>query len=140
MEKDKKAKLTEEKNSEIEYPIIGKSRAVDQLLKQISRLSKVRKDIVIIGEAGIGKGAVAKNLYSMSRLPEDNTPFMSINLSVLDDKELEAVLFGYDRGIEGQPYTTKRGLFEIANGGTVLIEEIEEASFRNQMKILDRKS
>src|ERR1041385_8779094 len=136
MEKDKKAKLTEEKNSEMEYPIIGKSRAVDQLLKQISRLSKVRKDIVIIGEAGIGRGAVAENLYSMSCLPEDNTPFMSINLSVLDDKELEAVLFGYDRGIEGLPYTTKRGLFEIANGGTVLIEEIEEASFRNQMKIL----
>ena len=62
---------------------------------------------------------------------------MTINLSVLDDKELEAVLFGYDRGVEGLPYTTKRGLFEIANGGTVLIEEIEEASFRNQMKILN---
>jgi DNA-binding NtrC family response regulator len=62
---------------------------------------------------------------------------MSINLSVLDDKELEAVLFGFDRGVEGLPYTSKRGLFELANGGTVLIEEIEEASFRNQMKILN---
>src|ERR1700752_5204384 len=47
-----------------------------------------------------------------------------INLSVLDDKELEAVLFGYDRGAEGSNYTTKRGLFELANGGTVLVEEI----------------
>ncbi|MEK6570325.1 MAG: sigma 54-interacting transcriptional regulator, partial [Bacteroidota bacterium] len=69
--------------------------------------------------------------------PDSASPFMSINLSVLDDKELQSVLFGFDRGAEGLPYTTKRGLFEIANGGTVLIEEIEEASFRNQMKILE---
>jgi DNA-binding NtrC family response regulator len=63
-------------------------------------------------------------------------PFMSINLSVLDDRELEAILFGFDRGVDGLPYTSKRGIFEQANGGTVLIEELEEASFRNQMKIL----
>jgi DNA-binding NtrC family response regulator len=47
------------------------------------------------------------------------------------------MLFGFDRGVEGLPYTSKRGLFEQANGGTVLIEELEEASFRNQMKILN---
>jgi DNA-binding NtrC family response regulator len=137
MEKEKKVKTADEKkNGTMEYPIIGKSRAVDQLLKQIGRLAKSRQDVVIVGEAGVGKGAVAKNIYSMGLSGEETLPFMSINLSVLDDKELEAVLFGFDRGAEGLPYTTKRGLFEIANSGTVLIEEIEEASFRNQMKIL----
>ena len=120
-----------------EYPIVGKSRAVEQLLKQIDRLAKSRNDVVIIGEAGVGKGAVAKNIYARSRNLTGDQPFMSINLSVLDDRELEAVLFGFDRGVEGLPYTSKRGLFEQANGGTVLIEEIEEASFRNQMKILN---
>src|SRR5437867_2217601 len=139
MEKEKKAKPSEDgKHRGAEYPIVGKSRAVEQLLKQINRLSKTRLDIMLIGEAGVGKGAVAKNIYSMERAPEPNpTPFMPINLSVLDDKELEAILFGYDRGVEGLPFTTKRGLFEIADAGTVLIEEIEEASFRNQMKILN---
>ncbi len=137
MDKEIKPKPAEEKKQgPMEYPIIGKSRAVEQLIKQIGKLSKTRRDVVIIGEAGIGKGAVAKNIYAGGKTPDDNKPFMSINLSVLDDKELESVLFGYDRGLEGLPYTTKRGLFEIANGGTVLIEEIEEASFRNQMKIL----
>ena len=137
MEREKKVKTTEEKKANgLEYPIIGRSRASEQLLKQISRLATTRKDVIIVGEAGVGKGAVAKNIYSFERIPDDKSPFMSINLSVLDDKELEAVLFGHDRGAEGMPYTTKRGLFEIANGGTVLIEEIEEASFRNQMKIL----
>ena len=137
MEREKKINQTEEKKSAgMEYPIIGKSRSIDQLIKQINTLAKTRRDVVIIGEAGVGKGAVAKNVFSLGQPDGEHKPFMSINLSVLDDKELETVLFGYEKGGEGLPYSTKRGLFEIANGGTVLIEEIEEASFRNQMKIL----
>jgi DNA-binding NtrC family response regulator len=138
MEKDTKVKLSEErKPGSMEYAIVGKSRATENLIKHISRLGKSRRDVIIIGEAGVGKGAVAKNIYAVGKESESSSPFMSINLSVLDDKELQSVLFGFDRGAEGLPYTTKRGLFEIANGGTVLIEEIEEASFRNQMKILE---
>jgi DNA-binding NtrC family response regulator len=120
-----------------EYPIIGKSRSVEQLVKQIGKLAKTRQDVIVVGEAGTGKGAVAKNIYIQSKTPGSEQPFMSINLSVIDDRELEALLFGFDRGVEGLPYTSKRGLFEQANGGTVLIEELEEASFRNQMKILN---
>lgn len=112
------------------YPIVGKSKAAELLREEIVRLSKSRKDVLVVGEAGVGKGAVAKDISGRNR------PFQSINLSVMDDKELEAALFGYDRGVEGLPYTSKKGLFEQANGGTVLIEEIEEASFRNQLKIL----
>lgn len=124
-------------NAPIEYPIIGKSKSVELLRRQIAKLARTRKDVVIYGEAGVGKGAVAKNMYLQSKTVDSNPPFMSINLSVLDDRELEAILFGFDRGVEGLPYTSKRGLFEQANGGTVVIEEIEEASFRNQMKILN---
>jgi DNA-binding NtrC family response regulator len=120
-----------------EYPIVGKSKAVEHLIKQISDLAKNRHDVVLVGEAGVGKGAVAKNIFFGSTNGRGDKPFMSINLSVLDDRELEAILFGYDRGVEGLPYTSKRGLFEQANGGTVLIEELEEASFRNQLKILN---
>ena len=119
-----------------EYPIVGKSKAVEGLIKQISSLAQTHRDVLIVGEAGVGKGAIAKNIYFRSTGGTSDEPFMSINLSVLDDRELEAVLFGYDRGVEGLPFTSKRGIFEQANGGTVLIEELEEASFRNQMKIL----
>jgi len=134
-ESNKKQKETENKKPvSSEIPIIGKSKAVDQLLKQIQKLAKARRDIIVLGEPGTGKGTVAKNIHAIES-GEENKPFVSINLSVIDDKELESVLFGFDRGAEGYAYTSKRGLFEIANGGTVLIEEIEEASFRNQMKI-----
>ncbi len=121
-----------------EYPIVGKSRVVEYIVKQIARLSKSRSDVIIVGEPGVGKGAIAKNIYyHASKTSANEQPFMSINLSVLDDRELESALFGFDRGVEGLPYTSKRGLFELANSGTVLIEEIEETSFRNQMKILN---
>lgn len=113
------------------YPIVGKSKAVDVIRDEIIRLSKSRKDVLVVGEAGVGKGAIAKNICG------DASSLLSINLSVMDDKELEATLFGYDRGVDGLPHTSKKGLFELANGGTLLIEEIEEASFRNQLKILN---
>lgn len=121
----------------MQYPIVGKSRATENLVRQVNRLAKLRNDVLIVGEAGTGKGAVAKNIFTLGKAENGQSQFFSVNLSVIDDRELEAILFGYDKGVEGLPYTSKRGLFEIANGGTVLVEEVEEASFRNQMKILN---
>jgi len=136
MHTEKKEVLTEE--IRLGYPIVGKSVPVQQLRAEIDRLAHSRQDVIVFGEAGVGKGAVAKNIYILSNTEgEEKKPFMAINLSVVDDRELEAILFGFDRGTEGLPYTSKRGVFEQANGGTVVIEEIEEASFRNQMKILN---
>ena len=119
-----------------QYPIIGRSLAVEHIRLDVARLAKSDEDVLIIGESGVGKGAVARNIFYQGANGVER-PFVSINLSVVDDRELEAMLFGFDRGVEGLPYTSKRGLFEQANGGTVVIEEIEEASFRNQMKILN---
>lgn len=120
-----------------EYPIVGKSPGIEHVRREVARLATLNTDVVIIGEAGVGKGAIAKAIYHVGKSLRGERPFVSLNLSVLDDKELEAILFGFDRGVEGLPYTSKRGVFEQANGGVVLIEEIEESSFRNQMKILN---
>lgn len=118
--------------------IIGRSKSVEMLKKQIARLSKHPNDVVIIGEPGVGKGVVAKRIHTERHGSLDGQhPFQSVNAFVIDDKELDATLFGFDKGVPGMPPTTKRGLFELAEGGTVMIEEIEEASFRNQMKILE---
>lgn len=122
----------------MEYPIIGKSKATDDLRRQVAKIAKSQKDILIVGEPGTGKGAVAKNIHaeSFKENGKNDHPFVSVNCSVIDDRELEAVLFGFEKGVPGMPPTTKRGIFELANDGTVLIEEVEEASFRNQIKIL----
>jgi len=136
--KEHKTHAGEEKKAKqvFEYPIVGKSKAVDQLIKQISSLAKSRRDVVLVGEAGVGKGAVAKNIYIGGKQLGNDGPFLSVNLSVVDDRELDALLFGREHAVQGMPGTSRRGLFDHANGGTILIEELEEASFRNQMKIL----
>ncbi len=134
---NKKQKENENVNSEsFPFPIVGKSKATEAIVKQIPKLAKEHKDLTITGEAGVGKGTIAKNIYSLSRAEGDTKPFTSLNLSVADDKDVEELLFGYERHGSGSGAVTKRGLLEIGNGGTILIEEIEEASFRNQMKIL----
>ena len=116
-----KEPTTRTEPARMDYPIIGKSRAVDQLLKNIQRLAKIKSDVVIIGEAGVGKGAVAKNIVMQQNEPEPQKRFKAVNLNVVDDKELEGML-------------GPGGLLESIGGGTVLFEEIEEASFRNQMR------
>jgi len=121
----------------MEATIVGRSKSIEQLKKQISKAASGSKDVLIIGEPGVGKGVVAKRIHTEQyNGTNDMHPFLSVNASVIDDRELEAVLFGFEKGVPGMPPTTKRGLFELSDGGTILIEEIEDASFRNQMKIL----
>lgn len=119
-----------------EYPIVGKSKAVDQLIKQISALAKTRRDVAIIGEVGVGKGAVAKDIYLGGKNFGGNGPFLSINLSVLDDRELDNILFGHDTSGPAMSSAPRRGVLDQGNGGTIVFEELEEASFRNQRKVL----
>jgi DNA-binding NtrC family response regulator len=122
----------------MEETIVGRSKSVEQLKKQIAKLSKGTRDVLIVGEPGVGKGIVAKKIHAEQfGQASEQHPFLSVNASVIDDRELEAVLFGFEKGVPGMPPTTKRGLFELADNGTLLIEEVEDASFRNQMKILD---
>lgn len=122
----------------MEETIIGRSKSIDQLKKQVTKASRGTKDVLIVGEPGVGKGILAKRIH-LEQFGDANGqhPFLSVNASVIDDRELEAVLFGFEKGVPGMPPTTKRGLFELAENGTVLIEEVEDASFRNQMKILN---
>ncbi len=119
-----------------EYPIVGKSKAVDQLIKQISSLAKNRRDVLIVGEVGVGKGAVAKDIYISGKGFGNNGPFFSINLSVVDDRELDSLLFGHDRSGPGVGSTPQQGILDQGDGGTIVLEELEEASFRNQRKVL----
>jgi DNA-binding NtrC family response regulator len=122
----------------MEETIVGRSKSVEQLKKQIAKLAKGNKDILIVGELGVGKGVVARRIHTEQYSQvSDQHPYLSVNASVIDDRELEAVLFGFEKGVPGMPPTTKRGLFELAENGTLHIEEVEDASFRNQMKILD---
>jgi DNA-binding NtrC family response regulator len=134
--KDHKANEGTKGRQPFEYPIVGKSRAVDQLVKQIAVLAKSRRDVVLVGEAGVGKGAVAKNIYINGKNHGNDGSFLSVNMSVADDQELEQLLFGGERGMQSASGAPKPSVFEMPPKGTLLIENLEDASFRNQMKVL----
>lgn len=121
---------------QLEYPIIGRSKTVQHLIKQIKRLGKGNEDVLIIGEAGVGKGAIGRNIHAEQTRRDDSLTLTSLNLAVIDDKELGSILFGQEGGTSGYQSTSHKGLAESSRGGTLLVEEIEGASLRNQMKIL----
>jgi two-component system nitrogen regulation response regulator GlnG len=134
----RESKTADEKKARphFEYPIVGKSKAVDQLIKQISSLAKNRRDVMIVGEAGVGKGTVAKDIYLSGKTFGNDGPFLSINLSVVDDRELESILLGQDKSGAGVNPAPRRGILDQGLGGTIVLEELEEASFRNQRRLL----
>lgn len=116
--------------------LVGKSKAIKSIIKQIRRLSGKKHDILIIGEQGCGKSVVAKNIHDAHSRGNDRMPFVDLKLSRLDEKELAAVLFGYEENTPELPDTFRNDLLSIAGGGTILIEEIDTTSLRNQKTIL----
>jgi DNA-binding NtrC family response regulator len=122
----------------MEEMIIGSSKSVEHLKKQIAQSAEGTRDLLLIGEVGVGKGFTARRIH-LRQFGDTNGqhPFLSVNVALIDDRELEVLLFGLDMGVPGMPHTIKRGLFELSDNGSILIEEVEEASFLNQKKILD---
>jgi DNA-binding NtrC family response regulator len=129
-------KGTSSVEQQLEYSIVGKSKTVQHLIKQIKRLGKVNEDVLIIGEAGVGKGAIGRNIHAEQSRRDESTTLTSLNLAVIDDKELGSILFGFEQGASGYQRSSHKGLIESSTSGTLLVEEIEGASLRNQMKIL----
>jgi DNA-binding NtrC family response regulator len=132
---NQKSKMTESEGTF--YPSIGKSKAAEQLRRQMARCSSSRKALLLVGETGVGKSAIARKIFAAGSGSEKAVPFYALNLRVTDEKDVEATLFGYERATDKLPYTSKRGVFELANGGTVLLEELEEATFRTQLRLIN---
>lgn len=114
--------------------IVGKSPAIRNLLELIERVAGTDANVLITGESGTGKSLVAKAIHFMSRRKEK--PFITINCSAIPESLLEAELFGYEKGSFTGAYSSKKGKFELANGGTVFLDEIGDMPLSLQPKIL----
>ena len=124
--------LLELKNSEI----IAAAPAMKQVLSTLLKLAKMdASNILITGESGTGKGYLSKFVHSKGN--RKNKPFISINCAALPEMLLEAELFGYEKGaFTGASDTGKAGLFELANKGTIFLDEIGDLPFPVQAKLL----
>jgi DNA-binding NtrC family response regulator len=118
--------------SEFNNPL-GISPAMQSLDALLLRLANSQASVLITGESGVGKELVATKLH---RLRGGNSPFIAANCGAFSESLLEAELFGYERGAFTGAIKAKKGLFEQACGGTLLLDEIGDMPLTMQVKVL----
>jgi DNA-binding NtrC family response regulator len=114
--------------------IIGQSPQMQELFRLIARVGPTDKPILIQGESGTGKELIARALHEASPLADK--PLVTINCAALPETLLESELFGYEKGAFTGAVGMKPGLFEVADGGTLFIDEIGELALSLQAKLL----
>lgn len=115
-------------------PIIGSSDNIQGVKELVEHVATTGLNTVIFGESGVGKEVVAQNLYQKS--PRLGKPFIKINCAALPEGLLESELFGYERGAFTGAEQKRRGKFQLAHGGVLLLDEIGDMPLALQAKLL----
>jgi DNA-binding NtrC family response regulator len=114
--------------------IIGKSPAIQKVFDVVRRVAPTKASVLITGESGVGKELIANALHNLS--PRKDSPFVKVHCAALAETLLESELFGHEKGSFTGAVARKRGRFELANGGTIFLDEIGEINQSVQIKIL----
>jgi two-component system response regulator PilR (NtrC family) len=114
--------------------IIGSSPAMEKLKLTVRTVASTASTVLIHGESGTGKELVARAVHICS--PRATEPFVSVNCGAFPETLLESELFGYLKGAFTGATQNKRGLFEVAGGGTIFLDEISEMTLAMQVKLL----
>ncbi|HEV7765896.1 MAG TPA: sigma-54 dependent transcriptional regulator [Thermoanaerobaculia bacterium] len=114
--------------------IIGKSEIMRKVFDLIKQAAPSRSNILIVGESGTGKELVAKAIHHAS--PRARNAFVTVNSGSLPPELLESSLFGHMKGAFTGAIATKRGLFEVADGGSIFLDEIGNINLETQAKLL----
>ena len=114
--------------------VVGKSAVMREVFQKVTRIAPFNSTVLITGESGTGKEIIARLIHLNSRVR--NGPFVTINCAAIPETLLESELFGYVKGAFSGAARTKRGLFEEADGGTILLDEIGELPLALQVKLL----
>ena len=114
--------------------LIGTTEAMRKLLEQIGKVAKTDASVAIYGESGTGKELVARAIHNLGRRSQG--PFIKVNCGALAETLLESELFGHERGAFTGAIKRRLGRLELADGGTLLLDEIGEISPAMQVKLL----
>lgn len=116
------------------HDIISKNAKMIEIFELIKEIASLKSTVLVQGESGTGKELVARSIhYSGDRAPK---PFVSVSCAALAETLLESELFGYEKGSFTGALAQKKGKFEIAEGGTILLDEIGDVSPKLQMDLL----
>ncbi len=113
---------------------IGLSPALEKRLSMAKKAAKSDASIMLLGESGVGKELFAKYIHQNSK--RIKMPFVAINMAAIPENLLESELFGYEKGAFTDATATKKGIFELADKGTVFLDELAEMPLPLQAKIL----
>jgi transcriptional regulator with GAF, ATPase, and Fis domain len=119
---------------EIEHSMVGESRRMREVYQFISKVAPADSTVLICGESGTGKELVARAVHRNS--PRAAKPFVPINCATLAESLLESELFGHEKGSFTGAIAQKRGKLEVADGGTVFLDEVGELAPTLQAKLL----
>ena len=114
--------------------LLGKSAVMKKVIRQVHGVSWSDFSVIIQGETGTGKSVVAAAIHNLSRRAEK--PFVVVDMGAIPETLVESELFGYEKGAFTGAEKRKRGFFEIADGGTLFIDELENLSLYVQSKLL----
>ena len=114
--------------------IVGESAPIQEVLVKIEQMAPVSSTVLVQGESGSGKELVAKGLHDLS--PRRNEAFITVNCAALPDTLLESELFGHEKGAFTGAAERRLGRFELADGGTIFLDEIGEIPLSTQVKLL----
>jgi DNA-binding NtrC family response regulator len=115
-------------------PIIGESRQITGLIAKAEKIAGSSATVLIQGETGTGKELLARHIHTCS--PRNGRPFVAINCAALPETLMESELFGHEKGAFTGAVERKAGKFELAQGGTILLDEIGELNMVAQAKLL----
>jgi len=116
------------------HNIVGKSKKMQEIYRIIAKVAMTDSTVLIYGQSGTGKELIARAIHFNS--PRREKPFVPVDCAVLSENLLESELFGHIRGSFTGAVTTKPGLFEVADGGTVFLDEVGNISLAIQAKLL----
>ncbi len=114
--------------------LIGTSGAMQAVLEKVSLVAASSATVLVVGESGTGKELIARALHAQS--PRSNKPLLCVNCAALSSSLLESELFGHEKGAFTGADRMRRGRFELAEGGTLLLDEISEMDLTLQAKLL----
>ncbi len=127
-------RLIERRGLQQRTGIIGESPAIQEVLVKIEQMAPVLSTVLIQGESGTGKELVAKAIHDLS--PRRGRPFITVNCAALPDTLLESELFGHEKGAFTGAAERRLGRFELADTGTIFLDEIGEIAPSTQVKLL----
>jgi Nif-specific regulatory protein len=116
------------------HNLVFASRAIAEKLELVDRIAPSEASVLILGESGVGKELFAERLHQKSR--RSSKPFVRVNCAALPETLLESELFGHVKGAFTDAYQDRNGRFELADGGTIFLDEIAELPLRLQSKLL----